>query len=142
MTVKQLSVFVENKQGKLGEVLHVLGEENINILSISLADTAEYGLIRLITDNPEKGRDALLAAGFSSMLADVLVIKVPHVSGGLRRVLELLVDKNVNVEYTYCLTAAGHEASIVVKTNELDTAIEVLNSEKIELLSAEDISDN
>ena len=137
MTVKQLSVFVENKQGKLGEVLHVLGDQGVNILSISLADTSEYGLIRLIVDRPEEGRNALIDAGFSSMLADVLVIKVPHVSGGLRKVLELLVYKNVNVEYTYCLTAAGNEASIVVKTNELDAAIGVLGSAGIELISAD-----
>ena len=141
MTVKQLSVFVENKQGKLGEVLHVLGEQNVNILSLSLADTSEYGLIRIIADKPELGRDALLKAGFSSMLADVLVIKVPHVSGGLRKVLEFLVDKNVNVEYTYCLTAAGNEASIVVKTNELDATISILKAEGIELLSSDNLSE-
>ena len=114
MTAKQLSVFIENRQGRLGEVLHVLKEHNINILSTSLADTTEYGLLRLIVNDPEAGRDALIDAGFSSMLADVLIIKVPHVAGGLQNVLELIAEKNVSVEYMYGLTAGGNDASILI----------------------------
>lgn len=140
MTAKQLSVFIENRQGRLGEVLHVLKEQGVNILSISLADTTEYGLLRLIVNSPERARDALMACGFSSMLADVLIIKVPHVAGGLQRVLELISEKNVNIEYMYGLTVGGDDASIVVKTNELTVACEVLSSLGIETLTYEEIS--
>ena len=76
MTAKQLSVFIENRKGRLGEVLHYLKENNVNILSISLADTTEYGLLRLIVNDAQKARDVLYAEGFSSMLTDVLIIKV------------------------------------------------------------------
>ena len=140
MTAKQLSVFIENRQGRLGEVLHVLKEHNINIISTSLADTTEYGLLRLIVNNPEAGRDALIDAGFSSMLADVLVIKVPHVAGGLQNVLELIASKNISIEYIYGLTAGGNDASIVIKTNELDAAVEILKKANITTLTYEDIS--
>jgi hypothetical protein len=140
MTAKQLSVFIENRQGRLGDVLRVLKDHNVNILSMSLADTTEYGLLRFIVNNPEDGRDALIKAGFSSMLADVLIIKVPHVAGGLRDVIELIASKNVNIEYMYGLTAGGDDASIVIKTNELDVATEILKGAGISTLTYEDIA--
>jgi hypothetical protein len=139
MTVKQLSVFIENRQGRLGEVLHVLKENNVNILSISLADTTEYGLLRLIVNNPERGCEVLLKAGFSSMLTDVLIIKVPHVAGSLQKILERITEKNVNIEYMYGLSVEATDASIVMKTNELNVACDILRAEKIETMTAEEI---
>ena len=127
MVVKQLSVFLENRQGRLGEVLQVLKENEVNILSISLADTTEYGLLRLIVENPEAGKDALLAAGFSAMLADVLIIKIPHTPGSLQNMLKIVVEKEINVEYMYGLTTEGNEASIVIKTSDLEKACEAFN---------------
>ena len=87
MTVNQVSVFIENRQGRLGEVLQILKDNDVNILSISLADTTEYGLLRLIVNKPEHAKEVLLAAGFSSMLTEVLIIKVPHVAGSLQNIL-------------------------------------------------------
>lgn len=140
MTVKQLSVFIENRQGRLGEVLHVLKENNVNILSISLADTTEYGLLRLIVNNAERGCEVLLKAGFSSMLTDILIIKVPHVAGALQKILERITEKNVNIEYMYGLSVEATDASIVMKTNELDVACEVLKAENIETMTPEEIA--
>ena len=140
MTAKQLSVFIENRQGRLGDVLHVLKENNVNILSMSLADTTEYGLLRFIVNNPESGRDALIKAGFSSMIADVLIIKVPHVAGGLRDVIELIANKGVNIEYMYGLTAGGSDASIVIKTGELEVATKILTDAGIGTLTYEDVA--
>lgn len=137
MTVKQLSVFIENRKGRLGEVLHVLKEHDVNILSISLADTTEYGLLRLIVNNPERGCEVLLAAGFSSMLTDVLIIKIPHVAGRLQEVLALLAD--VNIEYMYGLSVETTDASIVMKTNELPVACEVLRAEGIATMTSEEM---
>lgn len=139
MTVKQLSVFIENRQGRLGEVLHVLKENDVNILSISLADTTEYGLLRLIVNNAERGCEVLLKAGFSSMLTDVLIIKVPHVAGALQTILERITEKNVNIEYMYGLSVEATDASIVMKTNELDVACDILRAENIETMSSEEI---
>ena len=127
MVVKQLSVFLENRQGRLGEVLQVLKDSEVNILSISLADTTEYGLLRLIVEDPEKGRDALLAAGFSAMLASVVIVKIPHTPGSLQNMLKTVVEKEINVEYMYGLTTEGNEASIVIKTSDLEKACEAFN---------------
>ena len=111
MVTKQLSVFIENRQGRLGEVLRVLKENDVNIQSLSLADTTEYGLLRLIVDNPEEGREKLLNAGFSAMLTDVLIVKVPHTPGGLQDLLIAVSDSNINVEYMYGLTITGKKRS-------------------------------
>ena len=139
MTAKQLSVFIENREGRLGEVLRVLKENDVNILSISLADTTEYGLLRLIVNKPEKGRDVLLAAGFSSMTTDVLIIKVPHVAGALQKILELIAEKNVNVEYMYGLSVEANDASIVMKTNQLNEACNVLKNKNIGTMTEKEI---
>ena len=140
MTVKQLSVFIENRQGRLGEVLKVLKDNNVNILSLSLADTTEYGLLRIIVNDPERGCDVLLKSGFSSMLTDVLIVKVPHVAGALQTILERITEKNINIEYTYGLSVGIDDASIVMKTNELDLACEVLREINIGTMSSEEIS--
>lgn len=128
MIAKQLSVFIENRPGRLGEVLNVLKENDVNIQSLSLADTTEYGLLRLIVDKPEEGKEKLFAAGFSSMLTDVLIVKIPHSPGSLQNILRVIAEKNVSVEYMYGLTVAGDEASVVVKTSDLKTASEVFGA--------------
>ncbi len=140
MTAKQLSVFIENRQGRLGEVLHVLKANDVNILSISLADTTEYGLLRLIVNKPEHARDVLLEAGFSSMLTEVLIIKVPHVAGSLQSILELVAAKNVNIEYMYGLSVEAEDASIVMKTNDLPVACQVLRDGRIATMTSEEIA--
>ena len=140
MTVKQLSVFIENRQGRLGEVLNVLKENEVNILSISLADTTEYGLLRLIVNNPERGCEVLLNAGFSSMLTDVVIIKIPHVAGALQNILSKITEKNVNIEYMYGLSVEATDASVVMKTNELALACEVLKAINIDTMTSEEIS--
>ena len=140
MTAKQLSVFIENRKGRLGEVLRVLKENGINILSISLADTTEYGLLRLIVNLPEKGRDVLLEAGFSSMTTDVLIIKVPHVAGSLQKILELVAKKDINIEYMYGLSVETEDASIVMKTNDVAAASLALKENNIETMTDADIA--
>ena len=128
--MKQLSVFIENRHGRLGDVLDVIKESNVNILSLSLADTTEYGLLRLIVDKPENAKDALSKAGFSAMLTDVVIIKIPHTPGSLQNMLKIVVEKEINVEYMYGLTTEGDEASIVIKTNDLEKACEAFDIAK------------
>ena len=105
--------------------MNVLKENGVNIQSLSLADTTEYGLLRLIVDKPEEGKEKLFEAGFSSMLTDVLIVKIPHSPGSLQNILKTISDKDISVEYMYGLTVAGDEASVVVKTSDLEKAIEV-----------------
>ena len=140
MTVNQVSVFIENRQGRLGEVLQVLKDNDINILSISLADTTEYGLLRLIVNKPEVAKDVLLQSGFSSMLTEVLIIKVPHVAGALQNILSSIAKANVSIEYMYGLSVESTDASIVMKTNELEEACGVLKSINIGTMTREEIS--
>ena len=140
MTVNQVSVFIENRQGRLGEVLQVLKDNDVNILSISLADTTEYGLLRLIVNKPEHARDVLLEAGFSSMLTEVLIVKVPHVAGSLQSILSAIAKANVSIEYMYGLSVETTDASIVMKTNELDEACSVLKNIHVDTMTSEEIS--
>ena len=140
MTAKQLSVFIENRKGRLGEVLHVLKENDVNIFSLSLADTTEYGLLRVIVNNPEKAREVLINAGFSSMLTDVLIIKIPHIAGSLQKILELIADNGVNIEYMYGLSVETEDASVVMKTNDLELACEVLKKGNIGTMTIEEIA--
>ncbi len=135
MVTKQLSVFIENRKGRLGEILDVLKEKDVNILSMSLADTAEYGLLRIIADKPEEGKDALTAAGFAGMLTEVFILQIPHEPGGLQRVLRVISNEALSVEYMYGLSVDGKDASIVVKTSNLEQADGVFAKHGIETLS-------
>lgn len=135
MVAKQISVFIENRKGRLGAVLDVLKENGVNILSLSLADTAEYGILRVISDKAETGKKALSSAGFSSMLTDVFIIQVPHTPGALQQILRIISDEELNVEYMYGLSVAGEEASIVVKTSDTQKAEEIFARYSIVTLS-------
>ena len=139
MVAKQLSVFIENRQGRLGEVLNVLKENGINILSLSLADTTEYGLLRLIVNNPELGKEKLTADGFSTILTDVIVLKISHQSGSLQGLLKILSDNDVNVEYMYGLSIDGEEASVVLKTSNVEMAELVFKNQGIKTLSSKEV---
>lgn len=140
MTVKQLSVFIENRRGRLGEVLRVLKDSGVSILSMSLADTTEYGLLRLIVNYPERGREVLSEAGFSSITTEVLIVKVPHIAGALQQILTVIAENDLDIEYMYGLSVASDDATIVVKTNALDKACELFKVKGIETMSEEELS--
>ena len=139
MTAKQLSVFIENRQGRLSDVLSVLKNGGVNILSLSLADTSEYGLLRLIVSNPENGRKLLAENGFSTMLTDVFVVKIGHKAGSLCDLVKAFSDENINVEYMYGLSIAGTDAYIVLKISDVKKAKCVLDKLKIKTLSDNDV---
>lgn len=120
--MKQLSIFLENRAGRLEEVLSVLTEEQINILSLSMADTSEYGMLRLLVSDPEKGRAALKTRGFSATLTDVLALKMDHKVGELHRVLRILCEAGVNIEYMYALCTETNEAAMALKVSDLEMA--------------------
>ena len=139
MTAKQMTVFIENRKGRLGDILDVLKQGEVNILSLSLADTAEYGLLRLIVDNPLKGKEKLSAAGFSCMVTDVFIVKVPHTPGSLQNILKIISEAEISVEYMYGLSVGGEDASIVVKTSDADSARAVFAKNNIDTMSTEDL---
>lgn len=140
MVAKQLSVFIENRKGRLGEVLSVLKENGVNIISLSLADTTEYGLLRLIVNNPELGKQKLAEDGFSSILTDVIVLKITHQAGSLQGLIKILSECDVNVEYMYGLSIDGDEAYVVLKASDVSKAEEVFNKQGVKTLSTDDIA--
>ena len=137
MTTKQLSVFIENRKGRLSEVLDVLKEGNVNIISMSLADTTEYGLLRLIVNDPKLGKEKLSSKGFSSLLSDVMILKIPHVSGSLQQLLKLIEKADINVEYMYGLSIDKEEAYVVLKASNFAKTEEVLKENGVETISPE-----
>lgn len=139
MFVKQLSVFIENREGRLKEVLQALKNNGVNIVSMSLADTSEYGLLRLLVTNPEEGKAALKGAGFSAMLTDVLAIKLSHQVGKLQELLVAICDENINIEYMYALSTGRDDASIVLKASDLEKAAKALQEKGVEIVTSADI---
>ena len=141
MYMKQLSVFIENREGRLEKVLEVLKQENVNIVSMSLADTSDYGLLRLLVNRPEAGKKALKENGFSAMLTDVLAIRLAHRVGQLQELLEVICKSNINIEYMYALSTGTDDASIVIKTSDLDKAAELLKETDVELVDASELQE-
>ena len=140
MFVNQLSVFIENREGRLEQVLETLKEKNINIISLSLADTSDYGLLRMIVSDPEEGKNALKNAGFSAMLTQVLAVKLSHQVGQLQVLLSEICKAGINIEYTYALATGNDDASIVIKTADLQKSAEVLEKTGVELIKAEELA--
>ena len=139
MTIKQLSVFLENREGRLEEVLNTLKEEKINIISLSLADTSDYGMLRILVEEPERGKDALKAKGFSATLSDIVAVTLPHKIGALQETLHILYEAGINIEYMYALSTGTEDASVVIKTSELEKAAKLLDGTEVELVSASEI---
>ena len=140
MFAKQLTVFIENRSGRLAEVLNVLRENNVNILSLSLADTTEFGLLRLIVDNAARGREKLSENGFSSLLSDVSIIKISHKVGSLQELLKVIDANGVNIEYMYGLSIESEEAYVVLKASDIEKLDDILTKNNICTLSCEDLA--
>ncbi|MDD3885523.1 MAG: ACT domain-containing protein [Victivallaceae bacterium] len=140
MPITQLSLFVENRPGELGKVCRVLKDNNVNISTLSLADTQQFGILRLLVKETDKARKVLEAAGYVVKSTDVLAITVPDYPGGLADVLSILDKYSFQVEYMYAFTFGhGDRAVIVFRFENPARAIEVLRNEPVELLRADDL---
>ena len=140
MFAKQLTVFIENRAGRLSEVLGVLKDNKVNILSLSLADTTEYGLLRLIVDNAAFGKEKLTENGFSSLLSDVSIIKIPHKAGSLQQLLKAIDENGVNIEYMYGLTIESDDAYVVLKASDVQKIDRILEENSIRTISCEELA--
>lgn len=139
MFAKQLTVFIENRSGRLSEVLGVLKVNGVNILSLSLADTTEFGLLRLIVDNAALGKEKLTESGFSSLLSDVSIIRIPHKVGSLQELLSAIDKGGVNIEYMYGLSIESKDAYVVLKASDVEKIDKILGESGIQTLSTEEI---
>jgi hypothetical protein len=138
MIIKQLSVFLENKSGRLTEVTGALADADIDISTFSIADTAEFGVLRMIVTKPDAAFALLKEKGFSVHVTDVLALVVPHQSGSLHRALQVLSAAEISIEYMYAF-ALDDRATVIIRTDTPQQAIEVLQKHKMELLSASDV---
>ena len=138
MFVKQLSVFIENREGRLEQVSDVLKTQNINILSLSMADTTEYGMLRMVVSNPEVAKKALREEGFSAMLTDVLAVKLEDKVGELHKMTHILCSQGLNIEYMYALASANRRA-MIVKASDGETAAKAVVDGGLELYSNEEM---
>ena len=136
-TVQQLSVFFENRAGRLDEVLKVLAAGGVNIVALSLADTSDYGMLRMIVSDPHKGRVVLKDAGITAMLTDVVAFRVSHDTGSLSKAMHQLVEGEINIEYMYAF-ANGEDAAAVLKSDEPVRVVDILLGSGFKVYSADE----
>jgi hypothetical protein len=135
MKVEQISIFIENKSGRLAEITRILGEADINIRALSLADTSDFGILRLIVNDGQKAGCILKEKGFTVNMTEVVAVEVPDRPGGLSAILQTLDREAINVEYMYAFVerCAGN-AVIIFRFDETDKAIAVLKSQNFNIL--------
>lgn len=136
MKTKQVSVFLENKSGRLNEVAQILGEAEINISAFTVADTSDFGVLRLIVSDPEKACNVLKEKHFSVRTTDVVLVNSPNRPGALSRMLQILSSEGIFIEYLYAFSMDNDTAVIVIRPSEIDKCVEKLEKHKSELLSS------
>jgi hypothetical protein len=140
MTVEQISIFMENKPGALERVTEALDKAEINIRALSLADTSDFGILRLIVNDAALAQKVLQEKGFTVKRTDVVAVEVPDRPGGLHSILAVLSESNTNVEYMYAfIEQSGENAIIIFRFNPMDVAIDVLRKNGYTILPGERI---
>ncbi|TLM69345.1 MAG: ACT domain-containing protein [Deltaproteobacteria bacterium] len=138
MQLEQISIFIENKSGRLAEVTRVLGSKGINIRALSLADTSDFGILRLIVDQIDLAKTALKEQGFTVSKTNVVAVEVPDQPGGLAGILDILDKSQVNVEYMYAFVErCGGNAVIIFRFDDADAAIRVLTENGVKIMEGE-----
>ena len=135
MTITQLSVFLENKTGRINEVTKILGKHSINMHAFSMAETTDFGILRLIVSEVDKAVEILRAENFAVMLTDVVCISCPNVAGSLSEILEQLAANNIFIEYMYAF-AEGDKANVVIRPNDIDNCVSVLKNSDCNILES------
>ena len=140
MKIRQVSVFIENKSGRLSDVIEFLGDNGINIRALSLADTSDFGILRLIVNDPERAYNLLREKDFTVGSTDVIAVAVPDNPGGLASVLKLLKDHDVSVEYMYAYVEHSTDYAVMIfRFEDTDKTLELLKSNNVKLLSGSEI---
>ncbi|WP_304125665.1 acetolactate synthase [Methanosphaera cuniculi] len=139
MQVKQVSVFLENKEGRLQKALKILAQNNIDIKALSIADTSEFGILRMIVSDPDNAKK-VLEDEFAVSLADVLAIEVEDQPGGLEGALDVLTKESINVEYIYAFVdKKTNKALVVLKTDNNQLALDILGGIGFSIVKSEDV---
>lgn len=138
MIIKQLSVFLENRSGRLHEVFDILGQSNVNVTACSVADTTDFGIARLIVSNPEKAHEILKDNQFSVNVNDVISFATPNTPGALSKALKILSEAEIGIEYLYGFSQ-GEKSFIVLRSDNTEEAIKALQKHEMELISASEL---
>ena len=140
MTVKQISVFLENQPGKLAEFTKVLADNNLDMRALSLAEAPDFGIIRIIVDDTYETAQALKAAGYVSSITPVLAVAIPDEPGGLHKIVKILGENKINIEYTYAFNTRKKDlAHMIFRVEDNEKAIEILTKNGIKMLAQEDL---
>ena len=140
MTVNQLSVFVENKPGRLSEITSILQQQSVDIRALSVADTTHFGILRLIVDKPAQAENALKEAGFTVSLTKVIAIGVSDRPGGLAEAMAVLSGGGISVEYMYAFISREEKtAYVILRVDDIDKAVELIQANRIPLLTEDEI---
>lgn len=140
MKLKQISVFLENRKGRLGKAMNVLSNAGVNIRALSIADTSEFGILRMIVHNPKEAKKALEADNFVVKVNEVIAVEIMDQPGGLDELLGVLNKADINVEYLYAFVEKKSDKAIVVlRTEDVDSGINALEESGINILSAAEI---
>ena len=140
MKIKQLSIFLQNRMGSLAKPLEVLTVANVNIRAMCMADTSEFGILRLVVDDPEKGKEALEENNFLVKITEIIGVEMNDTPGGLTAVLDIIKDNLIDLEYLYAFThdKAG-KAILLLHSDDIDKLIGVLTKNNITIVSAEEV---
>lgn len=140
MKVQQISVFLENKSGRLATLTEVLGKAGINIRALSIADTSDFGILRLIVNQPEEAFRILKEAGFTASLTDIIAVEVKDEPGGLAAILKILESAGINIEYLYAfLEKSSNDALVVFRVEQIEDAINLLTKNNVNLLKGAEV---
>jgi len=140
MKVEQISIFLENRAGRLSEVTRVLSESGVNIRALSLADTSDFGILRLIVSDFDKAKKVLKEHGFTVGRTTVVAVEVEDKPGGLHNILNLLSGQGINVEYMYAFVQqSGHNAVLIFRFDRTDEAIDILQKHGLKIVPGEDL---
>jgi hypothetical protein len=140
LPVKQITVFLENKCGRLASVTRVIGDQGINIRAFSVADTTDFGILRLIVNEPDRAYEALRKANFTVRMTEVIAVQIPDRPGGLADVLDLMQDAGINIEYMYAFVAqVSGDALAVFRVENTRVAEQLMLGKGIKVLSGEEV---
>lgn len=138
MTIRQLSVFLENKTGYLNEMLAILAKNSINIVALTVADTSDYGIVRMIVSDPQLALDKLREGRFTVRIHDILSLEMDAAPGSLARILDLFNEQDIAIEYVYAFSF-GSKSILVFRTNNREKAVEVIKKNKLKSISEEEL---
>ena len=141
MFIKQISVFMETRRGRLAEITKVLSDNDIDMRAINIADTTDFGILRMIVDDPEKAERVLRENNMTASVTDVLAVSIDDTVGAFSKVIALLKEENISIEYIYSFIGEkSAKAVIVIKTNDSEHAIQLLQQGGINVLSSDDLN--